>query len=75
MIGLTLKHLRYFQALARHGHFGHAADSCGISQPALSLQIKELEALIGAPLIERSSRQIRLTALGERGTAASDPRL
>ncbi|WP_299968834.1 hydrogen peroxide-inducible genes activator [uncultured Roseobacter sp.] len=65
MIGLTLKHMRYFQALAAHGHFGRAAEACNISQPALSLQIKELETLIGAPLVERSARQIRLTTLGE----------
>ncbi|GAA0286944.1 LysR substrate-binding domain-containing protein [Rhodovulum strictum] len=65
MIGLTLKHLRYFEALARHRHFGRAAEDCGISQPALSVQIKELEALLGAPLIERSARQIRLSGLGE----------
>ena len=65
MIGLTLKHLRYFDALARNGHFGRAAESCAISQPALSLQIKEREAMLGAPLVERRSRQIRLTALGE----------
>lgn len=60
-----MKHLRYFVALAQHGHFGRAADACSISQPALSLQMKELEDLLGAPLIERSSRKIRLTALGE----------
>ena len=65
MIGVTLKHMRYFQALAAHGHFGRASEACNISQPALSLQIKELEALIGAPLVERSARQIKLTALGE----------
>lgn len=65
MIGLTLKQLRYFEALAQHLHFGRAADACAISQPALSLQIKELEALIGAALIERSARQIRLTPIGE----------
>ena len=65
MIGLTLKHLRYFDALARHGHFGRAAESCAITQPALSLQIKELETMLGAPLVERAARQIRLTALGE----------
>lgn len=65
MIGLTLKQLRYFDALARHKHFGRAAETCAISQPALSLQVKELEAMVGAPLVERASRQIRLTALGE----------
>lgn len=65
MIGLSLKHLRYFDALARSGHFGRAAESCAISQPALSLQIKDLEGLIGAPLVERGGRQIRLTPLGE----------
>lgn len=59
-----MKQLRYFDALARHQHFGRAADTCGITQPALSLQIKELEALAGAPLVERGARQIRLTALG-----------
>lgn len=65
MIGLTLKHLRYFDALARQGHFGRAAEVCAISQPALSLQIKELEAIAGARLVERTARQVRLTPLGE----------
>lgn len=65
MINFTLKHFRYFDALARNGHFGRAADACSISQPALSSQIKELEMMLGAALVERSNRQIRLTALGE----------
>ena len=65
MIGVTIKHLRYFDALAHHGHFGRAADACAITQPALSLQIKELEGLLNAPLVERSARQIRLTPIGE----------
>lgn len=60
-----MKHLRYFAALSRHRHFGRAAQACAISQPALSVQMKELEAILGAPLIERSARQIRLTRLGE----------
>lgn len=59
-----MKHLRYFDALARLEHFGRAAESCAISQPALSVQIRELEQLIGAPLVERGGRQIRLTSLG-----------
>ncbi|MDJ0820587.1 MAG: LysR substrate-binding domain-containing protein [Paracoccaceae bacterium] len=66
MIGLTLKQLRYFEALARHQHFGRAAEACAISQPALSLQIKELEGMFHAPLVERGARQVRLTPIGER---------
>jgi LysR family hydrogen peroxide-inducible transcriptional activator len=62
---ISMRHLRYFEALAQHGHFGRAAEACAISQPALSLQMKELEDLLGAPLIERGPRQIRLTSLGE----------
>lgn len=65
MFRLTVKHLRYFEALARHRHFGRAAEACSISQPALSVQMKELEELLGAPLIERNARQILLTGLGE----------
>ncbi|QIB34308.1 LysR substrate-binding domain-containing protein [Ancylobacter pratisalsi] len=65
MKNLTLKQFRYFEALARHGHFRRAAEACGISQPALSMQIKELEAEVGIELFERSSRQVRLTGFGE----------
>ncbi len=65
MNSISMRHLRYFEALAQHGHFGRAAKACAISQPALSLQMKELEDLLGAPLIERGGRQIRLTSLGE----------
>ncbi|SHH59217.1 hydrogen peroxide-inducible genes activator [Marivita hallyeonensis] len=65
MIGVTLKQLHYFDALARHQHFGRAAEACAISQPALSLQIKELETLFGALLVERGTRKLRLTPLGE----------
>ncbi len=65
MKNLTLRQLRYFEALARHGHFGRAAAACSISQPALSVQIRDLEADLGAPLFERSARQVRLTTLGE----------
>lgn len=65
MTSLSMKHLKYFDALARHGHFGRAAADCAVTQPALSVQIKEFEDLLGAPLVERGARQIRLTALGE----------
>ncbi|MDX5360752.1 MAG: LysR substrate-binding domain-containing protein [Alphaproteobacteria bacterium] len=62
---ISIRHLRYFEALARHRHFGRAAEACAISQPALSVQIKELEEILGAPLVERGTRRIRLTGLGE----------
>jgi len=62
---LTLKQFRYFEALAREGHFGRAALACAISQPALSMQIKELEETLGAELFERSARQLRLTGFGK----------
>ncbi len=65
MKNLTLKQMRYFEALARHGHFGHAADDCAISQPALSMQIKELEFSLGTELFERGNRRVRLTHFGE----------
>jgi LysR family transcriptional regulator, hydrogen peroxide-inducible genes activator len=65
MINLTLRQLRYFEALARHGHFGRAAEACAISQPALSMQIKELEELLGTALLERGARQVQLTNFGK----------
>lgn len=65
MINFTFKQLRYFEALARLGHFGRAAESCAISQPALSMQIKELEQCLGTELFERTARQVRLTNFGE----------
>jgi LysR family hydrogen peroxide-inducible transcriptional activator len=65
MLHLTLRQLRYFDALARHRHFGRAAGACSISQPALSEQIKELEEKFGAALFERGARQVRMTDLGE----------
>jgi LysR family hydrogen peroxide-inducible transcriptional activator len=65
MINVTLRQLRYFDALARHGHFGRAAEACAISQPALSMQIREMEEALGGPLLERSARQVTLTKFGE----------
>ncbi len=65
MTNLTLKQLRYFEALARHGHFGRAADACAISQPALSMQIRDMEEALAVSLFERAARQVRLTSFGE----------
>lgn len=64
MANLTLKQLRYVEALARHGHFGRAASACAISQPALSMQIKELEEALGVELFERGPREVRLSHFG-----------
>ncbi|MGJ3263091.1 MAG: LysR substrate-binding domain-containing protein [Salinarimonas sp.] len=65
MTSLTLRQLAYFDAVLRHGHFGRAAEACAISQPALSMQIKELEQTLGASLLERSGRKVAPTGLGE----------
>lgn len=65
MMNVTLRQLRYFEQLARHLHFGRAAEACSISQPALSLQIGELEETLGLKLFERAARQVRLTGFGE----------
>lgn len=65
MNNVTLKQLRYVEALAQHGHFGRAASASAISQPALSMQIKDLEETLGAKLFERSAREVRLTGFGE----------
>lgn len=61
---ITLRQLRYLAALARHRHFGRAAEDCAISQPALSMQVKELEREIGAELVERRPGDIALTETG-----------
>lgn len=64
MTNISLKQLRYFESLARHGHFGRAAAACAISQPALSVKIREMEEELGAALFERGARHVRLTAVG-----------
>jgi LysR family hydrogen peroxide-inducible transcriptional activator len=61
---ISLRQLRYFASLARHRHFGRAADDCAVSQPALSMQIRELEREIGGELVERRPGDVALTATG-----------
>lgn len=61
---VTLRNLSYFLALTEERHFGRAADRAHVSQPALSMQIKELEESLGTPLVERLTRDLRLTAAG-----------
>jgi LysR family hydrogen peroxide-inducible transcriptional activator len=64
MKALTLKQLRYFDALARHLHFGRAAEECAVSQPALSMQIRELEDHLDVALVERTRQGVHLTEEG-----------
>lgn len=61
---VTLRQLRYLAALARHGHFGRAAEACAITQPALSMQIRELEQFLGVTLVERRPGEVMLTEVG-----------
>jgi len=61
---ITLRQLRYLTSVARHRHFGRAADECAVSQPALSMQVRELEREIGTELIERRPGAIALTDVG-----------
>jgi len=63
---MNLRDLRYFVALADTRHFGRAAESCFVSQPTLSTQLKKLEEELGVALIERAPRNILLTPAGEQ---------
>jgi len=61
---ITLRQLRYYHALGQALHFGRAAEACSVSQPALSMQIKELETELGVTLIERRKNGVQLTSEG-----------
>src|SRR6476469_5864550 len=62
----SLKQLQYLVALRRYGHFGKAAEACFVTQSTLSAGLRELEALLGVTLVERTRRLVRFTALGEK---------
>ena len=62
---ITLKHLRYFEALSRLRHFGKAAEECAVTQPALSMKVQELERDLGVSLVERRPGDIRITDVGD----------
>lgn len=68
---MELRHLRYFVVLAEELHFGRAARRLAISQPPLSVAIRQLEESVGAQLFERNSKAVRLTAAGEALLATS----
>ena len=61
----TLKQLQYFLALTEHGHFGQAAEASFVSQSAFSSAIQDLEALLETQLVDRTNRQVTITATGQ----------
>lgn len=71
-MNFTLRQLGYFRALCEHRNFGRAAQACHVSQPALSVQIKALEDLMGGILVERRARDVILTPLGRDVLAQSE---
>lgn len=60
-----MRQLRVFAAVARHLSFGKAAEELHLTPPAVSMQIKELEQLVGLPLFDRGGRSVALTMTGE----------
>lgn len=64
-IAITLRELHYMVAVADHGHFAKAAESCFVTQPTLSTQLKKLEDYLGVQIFERSKRGVMPTAAGE----------
>src|SRR6202049_2161285 len=73
LIGMiTLRQLRYLSALAKHGHFGRAAEACAVTQPALSMQIRDLERTLGVAVVERRPGEGLLTDVGREIARRAD---
>jgi len=69
---MTLTELKYIVAVARARHFGHAAESCFVAQPTLSVAIKKLEDELGVVLFERGGAEISVTPLGAQIIAQAE---
>jgi DNA-binding transcriptional LysR family regulator len=69
-MNVDLRQLRAFLAVARRGSFSRAAEDIGTSQSALSLSVRQLETELGLKLLDRTTRQVSLTAVGETLVAA-----
>jgi DNA-binding transcriptional LysR family regulator len=69
---VELRQLEYFAAVARHRHFGRAAEAIYVTQPALSQQVRRLEAELGIALLRRTSRGVELTPAGADLLARSE---
>ena len=61
---MNLQDFKYLVAVAEHRHFGRAADTCNVSQPTLSSQIRKLEDSLGVKLLERTNKRVELTPVG-----------
>ena len=61
---MNLSQLKYIVAVAETRHFGHAAERCFVSQPALSTQIRKLEESLGLVLFERTNKSVVVTQQG-----------
>lgn len=69
---MTISQIQYLIAVAKHKNFSKAAAECFISQPALSMQIKQLEDELGGKLFDRSKNPLKLTPLGEKAVSQAE---
>ena len=65
-LNLTFRQLKVFEAAARHLSYTRAAEELHLSQPGVSMQIKQLEEVVGLPLFEQIGKKMHLTAAGKR---------
>ena len=71
LLRMTLRQLQVFRAVCEHGSYSRAAEEMALTQPAVSLQIRQLEELVGQPLFEYVGKKLYLTAAAEALRRAS----